>query len=210
MDLRLLEASCLFCGYNGTGYWQAGTHAEGCPWHHVGGIVERAERLPGVVAALRDERDQARGWAARWKDLAKGYREVLVGMNVFLTKANEPPAPSLVERVFRVTRRAAAHADSIRRMAAGATEAHKALDEAGMSRDMPASMHPEEEGVEVLSLADRVRNLAFDKEEAVVELEQARAAIRWLRGMSRHTKLVPPKGVRIAIANAHEAAGGEG
>jgi hypothetical protein len=37
----VLEAPCVFCGYNGQGYWQSGTHAAECPWARVGGEVER-------------------------------------------------------------------------------------------------------------------------------------------------------------------------
>jgi len=46
---ELLAAPCLFCGYNGAGYWQRGTHHKRCPWHHVGGECERAEKLPRMV-----------------------------------------------------------------------------------------------------------------------------------------------------------------
>ena len=41
----MLEAPCLYCGYNGKGYWQKGTHDKICPWHNVGGITEREELL---------------------------------------------------------------------------------------------------------------------------------------------------------------------
>ena len=42
----LLEAPpCLWCGYNGEGYYQAGTHGQSCPWHTIGGCDERLDRL---------------------------------------------------------------------------------------------------------------------------------------------------------------------
>lgn len=55
-----LDAPCRFCGYNSSGYWQAGTHAAGCPWHKIGGFAERelvaqsfpVDRLPGGWVAL--------------------------------------------------------------------------------------------------------------------------------------------------------------
>lgn len=40
-DDALLDAPCVFCGYNGAGYWQAGTHAPGCRWRNVGGYEDR-------------------------------------------------------------------------------------------------------------------------------------------------------------------------
>jgi len=53
---NLLNAPCLFCGYSGEGYYQAGTHAKDCPWHSVGGDSERYGKLPGVITALFKER----------------------------------------------------------------------------------------------------------------------------------------------------------
>lgn len=49
----LLDAPCIDCGYNGPGYWQAGTHAETCRWRNVGGEAER-------IAALT-EKEKANG-----------------------------------------------------------------------------------------------------------------------------------------------------
>jgi len=53
---NLLNAPCLFCGYSGAGYYQAGTHTNDCPWHNVGGDSERYGKLPGVITALFKER----------------------------------------------------------------------------------------------------------------------------------------------------------
>lgn len=41
----LLDAPCLWCGYNGSGYYQAGTHDQSCIWRDVGGERERIDRL---------------------------------------------------------------------------------------------------------------------------------------------------------------------
>lgn len=40
---------CVFCGYNGTGYYQTGTHPEPCPWRTIGGLDARAEALPEIL-----------------------------------------------------------------------------------------------------------------------------------------------------------------
>ena len=48
-------APCVFCGYNGAGFYQAGTHAEDCPWYTVGGGEERSVMLRKVVASLFKE-----------------------------------------------------------------------------------------------------------------------------------------------------------
>lgn len=41
----MLDAPCLWCGYNGEGYWQPTTHELTCPWHNVGGRFDRLDRL---------------------------------------------------------------------------------------------------------------------------------------------------------------------
>ena len=38
---RLFAAPCLWCNYNGPGYLQTGTHEPWCPWHGIGGEIER-------------------------------------------------------------------------------------------------------------------------------------------------------------------------
>ena len=40
-----LEAPCVFCGYNGTDYWQAGTHNADCPIGEIGGRSDREAGL---------------------------------------------------------------------------------------------------------------------------------------------------------------------
>lgn len=52
MNNILLEAPCLFCGYNGSGYFQTGTHSKDCPWYGIGGEKDRAFVFRGVVSAL--------------------------------------------------------------------------------------------------------------------------------------------------------------
>ena len=41
----VLGAPCIFCGYNGVGYWQGKTHSKECPWYETGGGYERKEAL---------------------------------------------------------------------------------------------------------------------------------------------------------------------
>ena len=38
---ELLDAPCIFCGYNGQGYYQAHTHDQNCPFYEIGGADER-------------------------------------------------------------------------------------------------------------------------------------------------------------------------
>lgn len=38
---ELLEAPCIFCEYNGEGYYQPNTHSSYCPWSLIGGIDDR-------------------------------------------------------------------------------------------------------------------------------------------------------------------------
>lgn len=49
----LLPAPCLWCGYNGAGYWQVGAHREDCRWVNVGGVSERTAAL----SALADQEE---------------------------------------------------------------------------------------------------------------------------------------------------------
>jgi hypothetical protein len=50
-----LAAPCRWCGYNGPDYWQAGSHADECPWLKVGGSHERAHILEvEVIVADRE------------------------------------------------------------------------------------------------------------------------------------------------------------
>ena len=37
----LLKAPCRVCGYNGPGYYQAGTHSKDCFFYTIGGLEER-------------------------------------------------------------------------------------------------------------------------------------------------------------------------
>lgn len=45
----LLSAPCGCCGYNGPGYWQAGTHKESCPFFTIGGETDRQEFINDVA-----------------------------------------------------------------------------------------------------------------------------------------------------------------
>lgn len=53
-DEALLAAPCVFCGYNGPGYWQPITHRPECPWYHLGGGFERSVSLRGVIASRKN------------------------------------------------------------------------------------------------------------------------------------------------------------
>ena len=63
---RLLEAPCLWCNYNGDGYWMTGTHSAACPWHSVGGTRPRGLALPGMLAGII--RRSAAPHCPRWRD----------------------------------------------------------------------------------------------------------------------------------------------
>ena len=52
----LLGAPCLFCGYNGANYWQTASHAQLCPWYHVGGSYERAYIFRDEVIGMWGEK----------------------------------------------------------------------------------------------------------------------------------------------------------
>lgn len=41
----ILDAPCVFCGYNGASYWQKHTHSKECPFHEVGGDASRADHI---------------------------------------------------------------------------------------------------------------------------------------------------------------------
>lgn len=53
MDTKdLLEAPCVFCGYNGRGYWQSTTHDKECPWFMLGGYEERKQSLRKTIKSI--------------------------------------------------------------------------------------------------------------------------------------------------------------
>lgn len=56
---QLLQAPCIFCDYNGEGYWQKETHDERCPWHSVGGMEDRRNELGPLI------HDMAKAWMQR-------------------------------------------------------------------------------------------------------------------------------------------------
>ena len=99
----LLSAPCLWCGYNGAGYYQPGTHAARCRWRSVGGLAGRSkeisnhgegrpmtpeERTAREIRALReaatpyergrltgaaDERERAAKMADEWAEAYSGW-----------------------------------------------------------------------------------------------------------------------------------------
>ena len=40
-----LDSPCIFCGYNGKGYWQIGTHLKDCPFYSIGGGADREAKI---------------------------------------------------------------------------------------------------------------------------------------------------------------------
>ena len=42
---ELLDAPCIFCNYNGQGYYQAHTHKVWCPFYEIGGDIERENAI---------------------------------------------------------------------------------------------------------------------------------------------------------------------
>jgi len=48
MDISL-DSPCVFCDYNGRGYWQKETHNKYCPFYKVGGVEDRENKLRDIV-----------------------------------------------------------------------------------------------------------------------------------------------------------------
>jgi hypothetical protein len=48
----ILDAPCIFCGYNREGYWQVITHDKHCPWFDLGGYEERKEALRDTIRSI--------------------------------------------------------------------------------------------------------------------------------------------------------------
>jgi hypothetical protein len=49
IDDRVLNGPCVFCGYNGPGYWSAMTHDEHCPFYRVSGKARRKSAFKNAV-----------------------------------------------------------------------------------------------------------------------------------------------------------------
>ena len=49
MDRALFDGPCKFCGYNGPGYFEAGTHYLQCVWYSVGGYSKRLSHFIKLV-----------------------------------------------------------------------------------------------------------------------------------------------------------------
>lgn len=74
------RAPCFFCGYNGAGFFQPGTHAGSCPWAGVGGDDARYAVLPTVLSDLlsrlrtvEEERDEALPYMRAIQNRHNGY-----------------------------------------------------------------------------------------------------------------------------------------
>jgi len=76
----VLRAPCVFCGYNGEGYYQSGRHGATCPWRDVGGLVDRERQLPDVVrAALALAQQALAEWVSRENRLTAFRKAVFAG-----------------------------------------------------------------------------------------------------------------------------------
>ena len=62
----LLRAPCAWCLYDGPGYFQPGTHAEGCPWRNVGG---ESARMAALIKGEVRERKPVLGPRAEWPEV---------------------------------------------------------------------------------------------------------------------------------------------
>lgn len=63
----LLGSPCIWCGYNGASYWQAGSHEQSCPWHDIASSQSRLEVLthgPGMAT------DRAAEIRRHWERIA--------------------------------------------------------------------------------------------------------------------------------------------
>jgi hypothetical protein len=47
--INILDALCVFCDYNGSNYWQKGTHNKYCPFFIVGGVQDREQELMPAI-----------------------------------------------------------------------------------------------------------------------------------------------------------------
>ena len=78
-----LDAPCTFCGYNGPGYYQEGTHAESCPWNKIGGRYYREMELSSVLRArlveLEGKLAEAGAVQAEAAEMAESALSVLDG-----------------------------------------------------------------------------------------------------------------------------------
>lgn len=55
VDEPELYGPCRWCGYNGEKYWQAKTHDKTCPWHRIGGEINREMMLRLRDCALLED-----------------------------------------------------------------------------------------------------------------------------------------------------------
>ena len=76
----LFNGPCPFCGYNGPGYWQPGTHADGCPCHEIYRGESQEDGLRAYIATLRAENA---------RPAACGTPSKATALDAALAKANE-------------------------------------------------------------------------------------------------------------------------
>jgi hypothetical protein len=98
-ERHMLRAPCVFCGYEGQGYWQEGTHDEACPWRDVGGEIHRQERVVGVVrAALQSAHARAATLEQLYDKVTGEQAEELCKLTTQLESAEAHLAQRTAER----------------------------------------------------------------------------------------------------------------
>ncbi len=54
----ILKSKCIFCGYNGAGYYQEHTHDKLCPWHSIGGLEVRKMVFSATIYSMYKQLEQ--------------------------------------------------------------------------------------------------------------------------------------------------------
>ena len=49
---NLIKSPCVFCGYNGPGYYQTAAHKTVCPFYKIGGNLSRENYLKFIIPTL--------------------------------------------------------------------------------------------------------------------------------------------------------------
>jgi len=54
----VLDAPCVFCGYDGPNYLQKGSHKKSCPFHDIKGHADRQKALRGIIKKLMRKKNE--------------------------------------------------------------------------------------------------------------------------------------------------------
>ena len=92
----VLEAPCIFCGYNGEGYWQAGRHDKRCPWFVIGGFGERELEIRRTLESVFVQRRIVR------ETLANVAASGGLGEKYIVQKVEGPTDPNAQYFVLRI------------------------------------------------------------------------------------------------------------